>query len=542
MFRKITVSMLCFVISASLSAINPVYGNALDDVQVKQTVAKGPEKKNKSEKSNKNDTQTTNDLSLAKRICGNYSYYDEDYEEFETLSFVAFGDNLCAFAGLAKGEKNQKEDLDIYSYWAAEFIPDDEEEARSTDSDSMDFNALYYSNMSMLSQYQGDAEKGTITLTKDGVSIEYDNGGQTVYKKDDRVTEAFPYLDKKDSAGDKDLQGYWRLKGADYPVYLFFDGGNMYVYEKIPGLEAEFYAGNYSASKNMLSAELSTLVSAGMPYDFEAEFTVKKDVLTILGEDTGDFSLCEEGDEFERIDEEDVPVMTADEYITPDLDPDADPDTLYFADPDSRPFYGVFVSTLKDREDAVREAGKLCDKGYYGSVTYTPEWEKLNQKPYFAVIAGRFDTKEDADEVLKEVKKEGYKDAFVKYSGRSQGFRVNYTTFSPDTVSIREDAAVIRFGDPVPTYDWSEYYVENGYDTGYDYLYLDEDTVFAEDCDMEFFSNYKKGDTVLDWYKRNEELISEDPENNDVTAYVGVFDVTVDGNYIESVHGIYWWD
>ena len=536
MIKKIPVSLLCAVLLSSLSVINPVSGSTLPD----KTVADAAPKNNL--KAEKYVAGKGIKKSIAERICGKYSYYDKENKEFHTLSFVSFGDNLYAYAGNSEGEKDQKENLEVYSYWAAEFIPDDEKSMTSTDSDSVKVNALYFSNQSMLSKYQQDAVKGTIKLAKDGLILDGFGSEKTEYKRDDRVEEAFKYLDQNNPAGNRDLQGYWRLTKSDYPIYLFFEGSNLYVYKKLPGTEVTFFAGSCSTSGNRLSARLNSLVSAGMPYQLEAKFTVKKNILTILEDDLSDLGIFSKGDEFEKIDKADIPVVTAKEYITPDLDTNADPDLLYTADPDLRPFYGIFVSSTKDRKAAIKAARKLYDKGYDASVTYTPEWKNLNPDPYFVVLAGRFDTKEDAEMLLKNVKKDGYKDAFVKFSGQSRGIRLNYTTFTPDSVNIRKDSVIIRFSDPVPAFDWSPYYEENGYDTGSAYLYLDENTVFDKTCDMNFFVNYKKGDSVLDWFQRNMKLINSDPDNAVFDAWIGVFDVNADGTYIDRYYGIYWWD
>ncbi len=538
--RKICVSLLCAVLLTSLAVISPVSAGALNDKRITENTAAGTGKNDL--KPDKYVTGKGPGKSIAERICGKYSYYDAGNKEYNTLSFVSFGDNLYAYAGISNGEKDQKDELGVYTYWVSEFIPDDAKTMKSTDSDSVKVNVLYFSNMSMLSKYQGDAVKGTIKLTKDGLSLEGFGSGKMDYKRDDRVEEAFKYLDTKNSTGNRELKGYWRLTNSDYPVYLFFEGGNIYIYEKHPGKEVCFYAGSCPASGNKLSGRLSGLVSAGMPCQLEAKFSVKNDILTILEEDTGDLGIFNKGDEFERIEKDDIPVVTAKEYITPDLDPDADPDSLYVSDADLRPFYGVFVSSVKEREAAIKTAKKLCDKGYDASVTYTPEWKNLNPDPYFVVLAGRSDTKEDADALLKKVKKDGYRDAFVKYSGQSGGIRLNYTTFNPDAVNIRKDSVIIRLSDPVPTFDWSPFYEENGYDTGSTYLYLDKNTVFDKTCDTDFFVNYKKGDTVLDWFKRNQKLFKDDPDNEVYDAWMGVFDVNADGTYIDSYYGIYWWD
>ena len=42
------------------------------------------------------------------------------------------------------------------------------------------------------------------------------------------------------------------------------------------------------------------------------------------------------------------------------------------------------------------------------------------------------------------------------------------------------------------------------YNTGEDCTYtIDKKTVFSSDCDMQFFENYKSGETVLEWVNEN---------------------------------------
>ncbi|MCR5735936.1 MAG: hypothetical protein K6G22_15155, partial [Lachnospiraceae bacterium] len=333
MIRKLTFSLLCFMLTLSLFGVSFVSGSTLNDTPKTVKASAGANKNNK-QKTEKKDTKTKKELSLAERICGKYSHYDKESEDFETLSFACFGDNLYAYAGRAFDEV--EDSLTNYSIWAIEYIPEDAEDLKSTDADSVKVKALSFSNMSLLGRYQGDAVEGTIRLTKDGLVLEdFGSTGKTEYKKDDRVEDAFACLDKEPSAGYEKLQGYWCMK-ADYdPVYLFFYGSNMYIYRKLPGLEVTFYGGEYSVSGNELSVYLGSIESASEPFEGKTEFTIKKDILTFLDDCLDGIDMYFEGYEFERIDKEDIPVYTAEDVLMPYLDPDAGPEDLFVADADT---------------------------------------------------------------------------------------------------------------------------------------------------------------------------------------------------------------
>ena len=42
-------------------------------------------------------------------------------------------------------------------------------------------------------------------------------------------------------------------------------------------------------------------------------------------------------------------------------------------------------------------------------------------------------------------------------------------------------------------------------------LIVDGDTVFADSCDLEYFDNYREGDTPLSWFQHHLELMDSDP-------------------------------
>lgn len=100
--------------------------------------------------------------------------------------------------------------------------------------------------------------------------------------------------------------------------------------------------------------------------------------------------------------------------------------------------------------------------------------------------------------------------------------RYDLFVYAPDYVVEKDDTVVI-------TADIS------GTDCGYDFI-VDKDTKFADDCELEFFEDYKDGETPLEWYQRMIET------NETGTAVVGVFDVRTTGTHIDYICGCYWWD
>ena len=212
------------------------------------------------------------------------------------------------------------------------------------------------------------------------------------------------------------------------------------------------------------------------------------------------------------------------------------------------PFYGVFVSAVKDSESAHEQLIKLGEIGYSAEIVYSPEWEELNPEPYFCVSAGRYDTKEKADSLLEYVKKDGYKDAYVKFSGDCTGIHKTLTCRAPMEVELLDNAAIIKNTEEIDlTFTYDEFYAD-----GYEHpfvkepedilLIVDENTVFDPSCEMGFFTNYEEGDTPLEWLKRNVQNIENDPDAASDLALVGIFELGTDGNRVDRFYGCYWWD
>ena len=83
----------------------------------------------------------------------------------------------------------------------------------------------------------------------------------------------------------------------------------------------------------------------------------------------------------------------------------------------SEAFYGVWCYGSKNESDAEKFALELSNKGFESQVFVTTDWENLNTEKFYVVTAGICVTKQDAEQLLDEVKKSGYNDAYVKYTG-----------------------------------------------------------------------------------------------------------------------------
>lgn len=81
-------------------------------------------------------------------------------------------------------------------------------------------------------------------------------------------------------------------------------------------------------------------------------------------------------------------------------------------------FYGIWVMASKKQEDAENAVGDMAGKGLDPCAILSSEWENLNPDPIYVVTIGIYDTESDAKAALDDVKAAGYKDAYVKFSGK----------------------------------------------------------------------------------------------------------------------------
>ncbi len=185
----------------------------------------------------------------------------------------------------------------------------------------------------------------------------------------------------------------------------------------------------------------------------------------------------------------------------------------------------------------------MCDEGFDARVYYSPEWENLNKEPYYCVTAGTFMHKNEADNALDSLKEKGYSGAYVKHTGYRKYMTVDYSVMGGPDATVTDDRVVIKDVPMAIPYEWNAGYEsdEEGYTVS---LVIDENTVFDDSCEMEFFGNYEKGDSPLEWFKKNYELMDAAPDlySTNGMPLTGVFEVGINGSHIDRFFGSYWWD
>ena len=208
-------------------------------------------------------------------------------------------------------------------------------------------------------------------------------------------------------------------------------------------------------------------------------------------------------------------------------------------------FYGVWVSAGIDYDKLYDLADDFAADGFDDClVVSTADFENLSDKVPYCLTVGKFDTEDDADKRLEEVKKFGYPDAYVKNTGAYLSDNYYYVTSTLGGFDIDEQKGEIWIKDVEVQFPYRTGYEQSGASTVMT-LYLDKDTVFVpNDPSNAGFANYQKGETPYDWFVKNYELSEEDPDENydAMMALRGVFEVGINGNYIESYTGSYWWD
>ena len=170
--------------------------------------------------------------SLAKRMCGKYSYHapgGEDEDEYYIIEMISFGDNLYAFCGEAMADKGYEE-LESYSFWASELLPDDADDLRSDENDRVNVNVASFSVMSNLGKYFGPPIAGSVELTDDGILFDrFDDGffcpegDSRLFLKDERVEDTFPYLVPEEKAKEGPLDGVWETEDGAGELFFMFE-------------------------------------------------------------------------------------------------------------------------------------------------------------------------------------------------------------------------------------------------------------------------------------------------------------------------------
>ena len=84
-------------------------------------------------------------------------------------------------------------------------------------------------------------------------------------------------------------------------------------------------------------------------------------------------------------------------------------------------FYGIWIGADKEESGANQKANEAISKGLDGYVFVSSDWANLNSEKWYVVSAGVYFNEADANNALSNVRSNGYKDAYVKYSGEYIG-------------------------------------------------------------------------------------------------------------------------
>lgn len=497
-----------------------------------------------------------NSTTLAERMTGKYTYRIEgtegsDIDEYCTMHVISFCDNLYAYCTRSMADDDGA--MDVYSFWICEFIPDDASVLTGTASDSAQLTVLRSSVMSNAGMYWDSGRLGTVTLSDEGLTFDgfsddpflvSDDGASRTFTKDDRAPSAFSHI--SDGAADADApQGLWALEDGDAPLYIYFEGKNMYIYQKSPGSEVFFTAGKCDITGTDIKCTANTPSSGDMPLKYSGDLSVDGDTLSVsLSGDalpdklSGRVSL-------KRIDNADVRIFTMDDVkFSPGSFGQFGNIAGVEHDMYDDGFYGVWAGSAKLESEAYDQAVDIHAMGYDSCVVYCPEWEDLTDESYYSVSAGQFDDEDKAQEVLSKLIGDGYADAYVKFSGKHRYTFVDYYNYGDTETAVYPDKVLIRDVSCALSRSWFSWFGDEEAEMFRTDLYIDEDTVFDETCDMQFFANHEEGDTPLEWYRRNFELMQSDPDTYMANgpALSGVFEVSVTGSHIDRFYGSYWWD
>lgn len=495
--------------------------------------------------------------SLASRLCGKYSYHvsgNGQEDEYYILDVISFGDNLYAYAGEAIGDGSTGA-LEAYSFWAMELLPDNAMDVSDTGKNRIGVNLLQFSVMSDIGKYWSEPIHGYVELTDEGLLFEgfddeflcpsADEG--RLFLKDERVEDVFVYLNDNSKKSSREFDGLWKGVGEDESVWIDFDGSNVRIYKKRPDSEVVFAAGGYEVSNGKIECVMSFLGYGTEPYEWSARYKYEGDKLSIVSEYGDEISVLGDKAVFTRASEGDIPVYSVNDIKLDESAfvkyEDEDSGDIGGLETLSEGFFGVWTASSKDYNDAVDSARVLCDEGFDARVYYSPEWENLNNEPYYCVTAGTFMHKNEADNALDSLKEKGYSGAYVKHTGYRKYMTVDYSVMGGPDATVTDDRVVINDVPMAIPYEWNAGYEsdEEGYTVS---LVIDENTVFDDSCEMEFFGNYEKGDSPLDWFKKNYELMEADPDwySTNGMPLTGVFEVGINGSHIDRFFGSYWWD
>ncbi|MBP5493748.1 MAG: hypothetical protein J6X97_01545 [Lachnospiraceae bacterium] len=324
----LVLNMLMFAIGCT----NPGVNTGKDNNDSQAQIVNGPSTVNPSGSVGNNNGDNGNsgnqsaDVSgfskdaFASKIEGTYFAIDEGGAPF-ALSIYNYYGNVYAYGGYVESE----DELDVYSFWMMEFIPEDPRDFYYENTNEARIGVLTFSIMSNFGRYWSAPVEGVISLTDDGIKIEGDealcpigtNGRMIELSRSEKVEDFFmgdidSYASENfaTNCADENLYGIWKQKDSDNPWFITFEKGEEFaeasVYQKTGGIEANLCTGYCDLSEAGSGEMIVNQFRSGSPEVYRFSYELNGDEL----EFAESFYFIEGGKTvFERVDINDIPIV-----------------------------------------------------------------------------------------------------------------------------------------------------------------------------------------------------------------------------------------
>ena len=258
--------------------------------------------------------------SFASRVVGTYS--EKSGDEMTVLTVCNVYGNLYAERVFYQEDAG---DYTSYAYEAVEIIPVNPADLEDETKTECEVGIICFSGIYNAGMYPSAPVRAKISLTGSGLVIDYEEGTleKEEYIVNSDVENVFAYKEEVFAGGNyvalnESLEGIWRQKDTDSPVYLDIRKSGddstdaVQIYQKARGTEVLFGRGFLKEDASGL-ARLSykTINSYSMPYDWTFRYEAGADTLTIRT-DSGSYNDPLEGREnvvFEKIESSEIPVV-----------------------------------------------------------------------------------------------------------------------------------------------------------------------------------------------------------------------------------------
>lgn len=191
------------------------------------------------------------------------------------------------------------------------------------------------------------------------------------------------------------------------------------------------------------------------------------------------------------------------------------------------PFYGIWIQASQNYEEIEKTRAEMEAQSIDARLMLTSDWENLNSEKWYVITAGIYETEDAAKEMLPVIQNY-YPDAYVKYSGNYRGSntsQIDITIYNIDQLQVMDNYILVSA-------------IVAGFDRDV-HLIIDGNTIFDDDCEMEYFGHYENGMSVIDWFRATYQIRINDSSDMSI---IGVYNIDITDNHINKINGIYWWD